>query len=109
MKSRFIEWCPGNMTRYFCYIAVVDEGEEGGEPTVVLSWLSRGDTGGSCMRVNGCSLPAVGYLGEKMHVNIADGAALLALLKHECGINVIMPHGYDDMGRPERFQSEATE
>ncbi len=95
-KSRFIEWCPGNATRYACVLATVEDGQ--GEHCVLLSWLKNGDGGGPSVLVRPCYFVSIDYLTEKMGVNEADGAALLALLSHKCGANVHMPEGYDNKG-----------
>ena len=96
VKSRFIEWEPGNCTRYACVLATVKDRQ--GEPCVLLSWLKNGDAGGPSILLRPWSTVSLGYLMEKMGVNEADGAALLALLERKCGVNVYMPVGYDANG-----------
>jgi len=96
MLNRAINWEPGNGTRYECLVSTVDDTE--GEPGVLLVWLKRGGSGGPAMVVRPWSTVSLGYIMEKMLVNEADGAALLALLKQECGIPVYMPERYDDNG-----------
>ena len=95
-KSKFIEWEPGNCTRYACVVASVKDGQ--GEPCVLLSWLKNGDGGGPSILIRPWSTVSIDYLMEKMEVGEADGAALLALLEQECGVDVYMPEGYTTNG-----------
>ncbi len=95
-RSRFIEWEPGNCTRYACMVVTVEDKQ--GVPCVLLSWLKNGDGGGPSILIRPWSTLSLGYLMEKMEVGEADGAALLALLEQKCGLAVYMPNGYDANG-----------
>ena len=96
--TRVVDWCPGNATRYRCVLAEVEE--PNGTRAVLLTWLKRGDTGGPSFLAREGQCPDAGYFMEKTDCNEADTAALLALLKHECGCEVYMPGGFDEFGCP---------
>lgn len=95
-RSNSIIWQPGNGTRYDCIVASVENSQ--GEPCVLLTWLKNAGSGGPSVLITPWSMVSLGYLCEKMEVNAADGAALLAMLKQKCGVEVMMPHGFDDNG-----------
>jgi hypothetical protein len=96
MSARSIIWEPGNATRYDCIVAQVEDSQ--GEPCVLLTWLKNAGSGGPSVLITPWSVVSLGYLCEKMEVGEADGAALLALLKQRCGVDVYMPQGYDENG-----------
>jgi hypothetical protein len=98
-QTRVVDWCPGNATRYRCVLAHVKE--PNGTGAVLLTLLHRGDTGGPSFLARDGQCPDVGYFSEKTGCNDADSAALLALLKHECGCDVYMPAGFNEFGCPE--------
>jgi hypothetical protein len=96
VKARSIIWEPGNCTRYDCIVASVEDSR--GEPCVLLTWLKNAGSGGPSVLITPWSVVSVDYICEKMEINVTDGAALLAMLKQKCGVEVHMPHGYDDNG-----------
>lgn len=99
-KTRVVDWCPGNATRYRC-ILVEHPKEPNGARGVLLTWLKRGDTGGPSFLAREGQCHDAGYFMEKTGCNEADCAALLALLRHACGCEVYMPRGYNEYGCPE--------
>jgi hypothetical protein len=99
--AKVVDWCPGNATRYRCVLVRVEE--PNGTQGVLLTWLKYNDTGGPSFLAREGQCPDVCYFAEKTGLNEADSAALLALLKHEAGVSVYMPEGYDDKGCQKRI------
>ena len=95
-QVRHVVWQPGNGTRY----EVVFTSLESSDPEAVLmSWFSS--RGGKCMSIRVDDM--VGelmftYVCEKLDVNEADGAALMALISRFTPRVCVLPAGYDQYG-----------
>ncbi len=98
MSTRFIEWCPGNGTRYGCIVSDKVHFEADCDFGVMVAWMRYGDSGGTALALRAHQAVDIGYIMEKMDVNEADGAALLALLQHKLGVRIHMPEGYNKNG-----------
>ena len=99
-----VVWQPGNGTRYEVVVTPLEASEP---EAVMISWHNH--HGGRCMslRVD----DKVGelmftYVCEKLGVNVADGAALTALLSRVTPRVCVLPAGYDKYGCFERKAGE---
>jgi len=97
-STRFVIWEPGNGTRYGCILSDKVSFEDDCDFGSMIAWMRNGGSGGTVMAVRAYQTVDIGYIMEKMHVNEADGAALLALLKKKLGVSVHMPESYDENG-----------
>lgn len=95
------QWQPGNGSNYD--INVVHGGLGKGD-TVLLCWMFRGGSGGSCMQFQRGGFLHYTYLSEKMELDgfVSDAAAILALVA-ELGLSEVgMPDGFGPDGLNER-------
>ena len=89
---KFIDYQPGNGTRYPVYLGQTDKGNW----IITLMWSSG--SGGTAFKFSGAPIH-YSYIIEKLKLNfVADAAALLALIHKETGIEVYMPDGFNEKG-----------
>jgi hypothetical protein len=91
-----VDWQPDNGSRYdMLYGEYLDSR---GVPMFFVTWLRIGGSGGTTLSWSGGGLLHHSYISEKMKVNEADAAGILAYLKIQ-GHEISMPEGFNDMGR----------
>lgn len=83
-------WEPGNCTRYEIDVVIF-------ENKIKIMWMNKHD-GGRCMTASNDSVIHYSYMMEKMGINEPNAAAILALLKLENLISVILPKKYNNYG-----------
>ncbi len=87
-------WEPGNGTRYDLLYGEYLDAQ--GKPLFFITWLRLGGSGGTTLSWPGCPVH-YSYMTEKMQVNCADAAGIMAYLKTQ-GHEGMMPEDYDDNG-----------
>ena len=88
------DWEPGNATRYdLLYGEYLDSR---GKPMFFITWLENAGAGGVTLNWSGDSLHW-SYVCEKMGINIANAAGIMAYLKTQ-GHDVMMPEDFNDDG-----------
>lgn len=94
---KFIEWMPGNGSRYECYIGEVERGD--GWPMILFCWTNRGSRGGKSMVMQPEGYLTASYFKEKMGIgNDEDAAALMALVAKETKRMCVLPRCYNKCG-----------
>jgi len=89
-----VDWQPGNGTRYdLIYGEYLDARAK---PMFFITWLQSAGSGGVTLSWSGDALHW-SYVCEKMGLNIANAAGIMAYLKTQ-GHDVMMPEDYNDNG-----------
>ena len=83
---------PGNGMRYEIVCVELNEGLD------LFVWINAPDHNRPCTKLAKDGFLAAWWFCDRMGVNHADGAALLAWLRDERGYEVTMPEGYGDDG-----------
>ena len=89
-----VDWEPGNNTRYDMLYGEYLDAQ--GKPMFFVTWLRLGGSGGTTLSWSGGHLHW-SYVTEKMQVNSADAAGIMAYLKTQ-GHEVSIHEDYDDNG-----------
>ena len=89
-----VDWEPGNSTRYdLMYGEYLDAK---GKPMFFITWLRLGGSGGTTLSWRGDGRHW-SYVCEKMSINMANAAGIMAYLKTQ-GHEVMMPEDFNDNG-----------
>ena len=87
MSTANYQWQPGNGTNYDITIGITCN-------RVLLCWMMHSGSGGVCMWFKRGGFLDWTYMSEKLGVNAADSAGILALV-HQLKLSEVgMPHGY---------------
>ena len=90
-----VSWEPGTGTRYDLLLASYKREDS---VWLALTWLFKGGSGGVTMTWDIKSTLHWGYMAEKMDVNRADAAGMLAFVRAK-GFLVQMPPDFNKDGR----------
>ncbi len=81
---------PGNNTRYDLYLGKTEDNRW------LISWMYRGGSGGKSFAFT--DHVHYTYLEEKLEVNHADAAAILAFIRDNTSLTITMPPRYNKQG-----------